>query len=119
MCFLFLLAFGVVYREAFETVLFYAALWSQGHHGAILAGAAAAVAALAVIAWLLLRYSRRMPFGTFFAVSAALVAVLAVVLSGQGGAPVPVAGWLPMALFERPWVQQAGLHPPSTGLLDQ
>src|SRR3546814_12488654 len=55
MWFLFLLAFVVVYREAFETVLFYAALWSQGHHGAILAGAAAAVAALAVIAWLMLR----------------------------------------------------------------
>ena len=82
--FLFLLAFVVVYREAFETVLFYAALWSQGHHPSIMAGAATAVVALAVIAWLMLRYSRKLPFGRFFAISAALVAVLAVVLAGFG-----------------------------------
>ena len=37
--FLFLLAFVVVYREVFETILFYAALWSQGAHLAIIAGA--------------------------------------------------------------------------------
>ena len=40
--FLFLLAFMVVYREVFETILFYAAMWSQGARTAILAGAAAA-----------------------------------------------------------------------------
>src|SRR5690606_7445534 len=82
--FLFLLAFVVVYRQAFESVLFYAALWSQGHHGAVMAGAGAAVAALAVIGWLMLRYSRKLPFGTFFGISAILVAVLAVVLAGKG-----------------------------------
>ena len=38
--FLFGLSFLIVYREAFETVLFYAALWSQGHHPSIMAGAA-------------------------------------------------------------------------------
>src|SRR3546814_4142983 len=112
MWFLFLLAFVVVYREAFETVLFYAALWSQGHHGAILAGAAAAVAALAVIAWLMLRYSRRMPFGTFFAVSSALVAVRAVVLAGKAVAALQEAGWLPMAMFDGPRNDLPGLHPP-------
>src|SRR3546814_7417328 len=47
---------------------------------------------------LMLRYSRRMPFGTFFAVSAALVAVLAVVLAGKGVAALQGAGWLPMAM---------------------
>ncbi len=36
--FLFLLAFVVVYREVFETILFYAALWTQGNGGAMLAG---------------------------------------------------------------------------------
>ncbi|HEY9541018.1 MAG TPA: FTR1 family protein, partial [Luteimonas sp.] len=116
MWFLFLLAFVVVYREAFETVLFYAALWSQGHHGAILAGAAAAVAALAVIAWLMLRYSRRMPFGTFFAVSAALVAVLAVVLAGKGVAALQEAGWLPMAMFDGPRIDLLGIHPTVQGI---
>src|SRR5690606_13554796 len=116
MWFLFLLAFVVVYREAFETVLFYAALWSQGHHGAILAGAAAAVAALAVIAWLMLRYSRRLPFGTFFAVSAALVAVLAVVLAGKGVAALQEAGWVPMAMFDGPRIDLLGVHPTVQGI---
>ena len=33
--FLFLLAFVVVYREVFETVLFYAAMWSQGRENGL------------------------------------------------------------------------------------
>ena len=40
--FLFLLAFVVVYREVFETILFYAALWAQGNGLAMLGGATAA-----------------------------------------------------------------------------
>ena len=114
--FLFLLAFVVVYREAFETVLFYAALWSQGHHPSIMAGAATAMAALAVIAWLMLRYSRKLPFGTFFAVSAALVAVLAVVLAGKGVAALQEAGWLPMSLVDGPRIDLLGIHPTLQGI---
>lgn len=114
--FLFLLAFVVVYREAFETVLFYAALWSQGHHAMIMAGAATAVAALAVIAWMMLRYSRRLPFGTFFAVSAALVAVLAVVLAGKGVAALQEAGWLPVSLIAGPRIDLLGIHPTVQGV---
>ena len=114
--FLFLLAFVVVYREAFETVLFYAALWSQGHHGAVMAGAGAAVAALAVIGWLMLRYSRKLPFGTFFGISAMLVAVLAVVLAGKGVAALQEAGWLSMSLFDGPRVDLLGIHPTVEGI---
>lgn len=117
--FLFLLAFVVVYREAFETVLFYAALWSQGHHAMILAGAATAVGALAVIAWMMLRYSRRLPFGTFFAISAALVAVLAVVLAGKGVAALQEAGWLPASLFAGPRIDLLGIHPTVQGIAVQ
>ena len=116
MWFLFLLAFVVVYREAFETVLFYAALWSQGHHEAIMAGAATAVAALAVIAWLMLRYSSRLPFGKFFAASAALVAVLAFVLAGKGIAALQEAGWLPMSPFDGPRIDLLGIHPTVEGI---
>ena len=114
--FLFLLAFVVVYREAFETVLFYAALWSQGHHASIMAGAATAVVALAVIAWLMLRYSRKLPFGRFFAISAALVAVLAVVLAGKGVAALQEAGWLPMSLVDGPRIDLLGIHPTLQGI---
>lgn len=117
--FLFLLAFIVVYREAFETVLFYAALWSQGHHGAIMAGAATAVLGLAVVAWLMLRYSRKLPFGKFFAASAALVAVLAVVLAGKGVAALQEAGWVSMSLFDGPRMDLLGIHPTIQGVTAQ
>lgn len=114
--FLFLLAFVVVYREAFETVLFYAALWSQGHHGPIMAGAATAVAVLAMLAWAMLRYTRTLPFGTFFALSAALVAVLAVVLAGKGVAALQEAGWVPMSLIGGPRIDLLGIHPTLQGV---
>src|SRR5690606_17361242 len=92
--FLALLAFVVVYREVFETILFYAALWSQGAHDAIVAGAGVAVLLLVAITWAMLRYSRRLPITQFFAVSALLVAVLTVVLAGKGIAALQEAGML-------------------------
>jgi len=97
--FLFALAFIVVYREVFETILFYAAIWSQGHSGAVVAGALAAVAVLAVIAFAMMRYSRTLPIGKFFAYSSVLIAVLAVVLIGKGSAALQEAGYLPVT----PW----------------
>ncbi|SMB30765.1 putative Cytochrome c subfamily [Sterolibacterium denitrificans] len=117
--FLFMLAFIVVYREAFETVLFYAALWSQGEHRAILLGAAVACLLLALVAWLILRYSRRLPFGQFFAASAVLVAVLAVVLAGKGVAALQEAGWLPVSLYAGPRFDLLGLYPTLQGVSAQ
>jgi high-affinity iron transporter len=90
--FLFLLAFVVVYREVFETILFYAALWSQGAHLAIVAGGGAAAVGLLAVAWLLLRYSARLPIGKFFSYSSLLIAVLAVVLTGKGVASLQETG---------------------------
>ncbi|MEL7721001.1 cytochrome c/FTR1 family iron permease [Citromicrobium bathyomarinum] len=92
--FLFGLAFLVVYREVFETILFFAALWSQGHTDAILAGTAAAIVLLALIAWAMLRYSRRLPIGSFFAYSSVLIGILAVVLAGKGISGLQEAGLL-------------------------
>ena len=63
------LAFVAVYREVFETVLFFSALWTEGNGAALLLGLAAGAAILAGIAWLLLRTSARMPIGKFFSAS--------------------------------------------------
>ena len=90
--FLFSLAFVAVYREIFETILFYAALSAEGGAGAVVAGAAAGAALLALIAVLMLRYSRRLPIGKFFTYSSILIAVLAVVLAGKGIAALQEAG---------------------------
>src|SRR3546814_5903019 len=75
--FLFGLAFLAVYREVFETILFYAALASQGSGGAVFGGFVTGLVLLAVIAWAMLRYSQRLPIGQFFSYSSALMAVLA------------------------------------------
>ena len=92
--FLFGLAFVVVYREAFETILFYAALWNPQSSGIILAGALSAVALLALIAWAMLRYSRKLPITQFFRYSAILIAILAVILAGKGVGAFQEAGLL-------------------------
>jgi len=109
---LFGLSFIVVYREAFETILFYAAIWNEENAGAILAGAGAAILSLVVIAWALMRYGRTLPVGKFFAYSSALIAVLCLVLIGKGVSALQEAGWLPispLAGFIR--VEVLGLYP--------
>lgn len=118
--FLFLLAFIVVYREVFETILFYATMWSQGGHRALLAGALTAAGVLALIAWAMLRYSRRLPITQFFAVSSILIAVLAVVLAGKGVAGLQEAGLLSITPFAgAPRSDLLGLYPTVQTLLAQ
>lgn len=108
---LFGLAFIAVYREVFETVLFFSALWSEGQARPLLAGLAVGAALLAVLAGVLLRSSARMPIGKFFAVSSVLVAVLAVVLAGKGVAGLQEAGWLPVSPFPWPHIDALGMYP--------
>lgn len=118
--FLFGLAFLVVYREAFETILFFAALATQGSGSIVAAGAGTAVVLLAVIAWAMLRFSQSLPIGKFFAYSSALVAVLAVVLAGKGTAALQEAGLIditPVAYIPR--IQMLGIFPSLQSLLLQ
>ena len=110
--FLFGLAFIVVYREVFETILFYAALWTADNGATILAGALSGAALLALIAWAMLRYSRKLPITQFFAYSAILIAVLAVVLAGKGIGALQEAGVIPVTpLAGVPRVTIIGLFP--------
>ncbi|MGZ8361852.1 MAG: FTR1 family iron permease, partial [Allosphingosinicella sp.] len=109
---LFGLAFVAVYREVFETIIFFAAMGAQGERAALVAGAAAAGALLALIAWAMLRYARRLPIAKFFQYSAALIAVLAVVLAGKGVAALQEAGLFgvtPLAFVPRSPI--LGLYP--------
>ena len=118
--FLFGLTFVVVYREVFETVLFYATLWSQGNGGAIAAGALSAVALLAVVAVAMLRFSRKLPIAKFFAYSSALIAVLAVVLAGKGVAALQEAGMIDVRpLASLPRIELLGLAPTVQSVLAQ
>lgn len=114
--FMFGLSFIAVYREVFETILFYAALWEQGNHQAVGGGLAAGVVALAIIAVALLKFSARLPIGKFFSWSSALVAVLAVVLTGKGIAALQEAGWLNASTFNAPQIDWLGIHPSLQGV---
>ena len=89
------ISFIAVYREIFEVVLFYQALWVQagdGGHHAVLGGIATAAAALAVTGWGIFKYSMRLPLGPFFSAMSALMALMAVAFAGQGTAALQEAG---------------------------
>ena len=117
---LFLLAFVVVYREVFETILFFAAIWGQGGHLGMLAGAGAAIVLLAVTAWALLAWSKRLPIGRFFSLSAILMAGLSIVLIGKGVAALQEAGWIDVhPLSWIPRIEILGVYPTIEGVVAQ
>lgn len=113
------LAFVAVYREVFETVLFYSALWTEGNGAALLLGLAAGSVILAAIAWALLRTSARMPIAKFFSVSSIFVAVLAVVLIGKGAKALQEAGMLNAHPLPFPRIDFLGIYPTTQTLLAQ
>jgi high-affinity iron transporter len=79
------IGFTSVYREGFETVLFFQALTSfgEGLTGYVAAGAAAGAAVLAAIATAILRYGRRLPVRTFLAIAVSLVMATSVAFLGN------------------------------------
>ena len=109
--FLFSLAFVAVYREVFETVLFFAALWTEGNGWPLLAGLGTGMGILALLAVVLLRTSARLPIGQFFAASSLLVAILAVVLAGKGIAGLQEAGLLQTSPISIPRIDLLGIYP--------
>lgn len=114
------LVFVVVYREVFETILFFAAIWNQGSQGSVIAGGATAALALVAIGWAMMRYSRTLPIGTFFRYSSLLIAALAVVLIGKAVSALQEAGYLPVSWLDGwPRVELLGLYPTLEGVAAQ
>lgn len=115
-------AFLAVYRELFEIVLFYQALWAQTGEAArqaLWAGVAAAVLGLAGSGWALFRFGIKLPLGPFFSGTAIFLGVLAVVFAGQGVAALQEAGVVassPLAFFSLPLL---GVFPTTQTLLAQ
>ena len=108
------IAFIAVYREVFETVLFYQALWLQAEpevHPSLWGGVISAAVSLAVLGWLILRSSIRLPLKLFFRLNAAVLFVLAVSFAGHGVAGLQEAGWLSIDLISFPSVDLLGIYP--------
>lgn len=88
------LSFIAVYREVFETVLFYQALLTQSASSqsmSIATGFVTAVVILGLLFWVFVKYSLRLPIRTFFTFSTYLMLALSFVLIGKAVAALQEA----------------------------
>lgn len=113
---LFSLSFLVVFREGFETVLFYEALLIDAPALPVLAGLAAGGVLAVAIGYAMLGLEAKLPIAAFFRLTGGLLATLCVMLVGSGVRGLQTAALMsatPVAWFpDRPWLQiYFGLYP--------
>jgi high-affinity iron transporter len=108
------ISFFAVYREAFEVVLFYQALWLQNEnsHNAILGGFGAGAVALVAVTFAILKLGLRIPLKYFFGVTGALLYIMAFIFAGTGINQLQAAAWVPATpLNFPPAVPLLGIYP--------
>src|SRR5258706_602446 len=109
---LFGISFLAVYREAFETIIFYQPLISQPGSGApALLGALIGAALLVGLVLAYGRAGRFAPPRSFFAFSTLLLYALAVVFAGQGISALQTTGHLPLHPVGLPHLPALGVYP--------
>jgi len=122
------LGFTAVYREGFETVLFYQALalFAQGLELWVILGAVAAAAALGGVGYAILGMGRKLPLKPMLVTGASILLLLSVAFVGNairslqeadalGVTPVH-AGWARPPVFV---AELTGIHPTQEGLITQ
>jgi high-affinity iron transporter len=117
-------AFLAVYREGFETVLFYKALFlSAGPGGGgipIVAGMIAGSVVLGGVYIGISRFGVRLPLKPFFGVTSAFLYYMAFVFAGKGVAELQEGGLLPTTIVSwAPRVPALGIYPTAESLLAQ
>jgi high-affinity iron transporter len=97
-----LIGFTSVYREGFESVLFYQALntFGEGLGVYIAAGAAAGAALLAVLATLIFKYGRKLPIKVFLTTAVCFVMATSVAFLGNAVSALQVADVLSFTRLE-------------------
>ncbi len=108
------LSFFAVYREAFEVVLFYQALWLQSSNAPyeVVWGFMAGAAALALLALAIFSLGLRVPLKYFFGATGALLYLLAFTFAGDGVKELQAAGWFSVTpLRYSPHLPVLGLYP--------
>jgi high-affinity iron transporter len=90
------ISFFAVYREAFEVVLFYQALWLQNEnsHGAVLWGLFAGLVALILATFAILKLGLKIPLKYFFGATGTLLYIVAFIFAGNGIKELQAAGWV-------------------------
>jgi high-affinity iron transporter len=118
-------AFLAVYREGFETVLFYKALVvsagsTPGALAPIVAGVVVGSILMAIIYLLINRYGVRLPLKPFFAVTSAFLYYTAFVFAGKAVAELQAGGALPLTpLAGWPRLAMMGIYPTLESMVAQ
>ena len=108
------ISFFAVYREAFEVVLFYQALWLQnesGHH-LIVSGFVAGLAVLVVLTFAILKLGLKVPLKYFFGVTGTFLYIIAFIFAGNGIKELQAASWVSTTPVSfPPQVPLLGIYP--------
>jgi len=108
-------AFLAVYREGFETILFYKALFSSGGSGGtapVLAGIAAGGVGLVAVYFVINQLGMRVAMKPFFAVTGAMLYYMAFVFAGKGVAELQEGGVVGLTVVEGvPRIPVLGIYP--------
>ena len=94
--------FTAVFREGFETTLFFQALvsFADGLLGFVIAGAAIGIAVLAVMGWFIFKAGRKLPVKAFLTTAVSLIMVLSVAFIGNAVRGFQEAAYLPVTHIE-------------------
>lgn len=107
-------SFMVVFREAFEVILFLQALNIEAdaaNKSAIGFGALGALVIIAIIAYFFMKTTKRIPIKYIFKYSAWLIVLLAVILMGKGFHSLQEAGWVSVTNWSFiPRIEWLGLY---------
>jgi high-affinity iron transporter len=118
-------AFLAVYREGFETILFYKALLVSGGSGGgtfwpVTSGVLAGSAILAVVYVAITRWGVKLPLKPFFAVTSAFLYYTAFVFAGKGIAELQAGGVVGTSVLPGwPRLPALGIYPTVETLLAQ
>ncbi len=119
--------FTAVYREGFETVLFYQALisFARGLQGWVLLGALVGLATLGVIGWIVFKAGRKIPVKAFLTAAVAMIMFLSVAFIGnairgfQEAALIPVTFIASLPRLPIFLAQLTGWYPTAQTILGQ
>jgi high-affinity iron transporter len=120
------LGFTAVFREGFETVLFYQALalFAEGPILWVVLGAVAAAIALAAVAYAILKLGKQLPLRPMLAGGAAVLLLLSVAFVGNAVRSLQEADYLAATPVSWPRLpvfpaELTGIHPTTQGLIIQ
>ncbi|MDA2918253.1 cytochrome c/FTR1 family iron permease [Desulfobacterota bacterium AH_259_B03_O07] len=107
-------SFFAVYREAFETILFYQALWFQAENskGAIVWGFVLGILSLLVLVFVIFKLAVRVPLKYFFTLTSLFLYSLSFILIGKGMRELQEAGVLGITPIKFiPQIDILGIYP--------